>query len=81
MKYLKKINSFLNEAKKIDPYDVPFTDANGFSADTIREVNNMYDEILPHIDEILEKYDIFPSSVFFFNGYFAAANLVSEFEM
>jgi len=71
MKYLKKINSFLNEAKQIDPYDVPFTDANGFSMDTIREVNNMYNEILPHIDEILEKHDIFPSSVFFFNGYFA----------
>lgn len=71
MKHLKSISHFLNEAYQIDKWEVPFTNANDFSQEVVEQVNNLYGEILPYIDEVLEKHNIFPSSIFFFNGYFA----------
>jgi hypothetical protein len=78
MKHLSFFNNFIKEAYQIDELDVPFFDAYSLDIEQILDINNMYGEILPYINDILEEWNIYSSLTYFFNGYFSHNDKVKD---
>jgi len=78
MKNLIFFNNFIKEAQQIDELNVPFFSAYSLDIEQILDINNMYGEILPYINDILDEYNIYSSLTYFFNGYFSHNDKVKD---